>query len=50
MCPDGVSRKFSLHTKISVECKRIHFIVDRDTKRILVGYVGDKLPTVKYPT
>lgn len=47
-CPDGMPRQFSLHSKINTGAKRIHFLPDKATKRILIGYVGDHLPTVRH--
>lgn len=48
VCPDGVPREFSRHSKIRLGVQRIYFSPDPITRRVLVAYVGDHLPTVKY--
>lgn len=45
LCPDGQRRCFSMHSKISQDAWRVHFIADAKTFRVLVGYVGPHLPT-----
>ena len=47
LAPDGTKRQFSWHLKR--RNMRIYFFPDPVTRRILVGYVGLHLPTVKYP-
>ncbi|MGO8673727.1 MAG: hypothetical protein ACLQVD_20510 [Capsulimonadaceae bacterium] len=49
-CPDGLSRRFSWHTKLRAFNKRIHFNVDPDAHTVFIGYIGDHLPTAKYGT
>ena len=44
LCPDGVRRVFSWHSKINFEKWRIHFIDEPTTRRVLIGYVGKHLP------
>lgn len=48
MCPDGQDRLFNWHLKLTPMEWRIHFFPISETKRIIVGYVGPHLPTVKY--
>ena len=47
-CPDGAQRVFEPHSKLHVWNKRIHFFPMRDTRRVLVGHVGDHLPTTNF--
>jgi len=47
ICPDGMERVFSLHAKLSSGW-RIYFFPNEERKMI-IGYVGPHLPTVKYP-
>lgn len=53
LCPDGEQRLFERHVKLK-ECNwRIHFLaeVSKDGRRkVIVGYIGLHLPTVRYPT
>ena len=53
LCPDGEERLFDRHVKLK-ECNwRIHFFaeVSKEGKRkVIIGYIGPHLPTVKYPT
>jgi hypothetical protein len=44
-CPDGIVRIFSLHTKISLNAWRIHFYFEN---QIIIGHIGEHLPTVKH--
>ena len=44
VCPDGVRRVFSWHSKINFEKWRIHFIDEPATRRVLIGYIGKHLP------
>jgi hypothetical protein len=44
LCPDGVRRMFSWHSKINWEQWRIYFIDSPATRRVLVGYVGKHMP------
>lgn len=52
LCSDGQKQQFSLHSKINQERWRIHFIPieDASRRRVLIGYVGPHLPTVRDPT
>ena len=49
-CPDGVVRRFSCHSKLKAQNVRIFFFPDGARRRVWVGYVGKKIPTVEYPT
>ena len=49
LCPDGVERLFSRHLKLRVCNWRIYFI-PKESKNVIIGYIGIHLPTVKYPT
>ncbi|KZL50927.1 hypothetical protein A2T98_04870 [Nodularia spumigena CENA596] len=49
LCPDGKERLFERHIKLRVCNWRIHFFVET-TGTVIIGYVGQHLPTVKYPT
>lgn len=46
LCPDGQKRLFSLHIDLSYS-ERLHFYPDEDRRRIIVGYIGKHLPTVR---
>jgi len=50
VCPDGETRLFELHLKCLPDVWRIHFWPDIASRRILVGYIGEHLPTVNDPT
>lgn len=50
LCPDGNYRIFDWHVKINQAAWRIHFFPDGTTRKIIVGYIGRHLPTVKDPT
>ena len=41
---------FEHHMKNKAENKRIHYLVDESRRRIIIAYVGDKLPTGNYRT
>lgn len=49
-CRDNVERQFSLHSKIKSANKRIYFFPQPEQKVVHIGYVGDHLPTTKFPT
>lgn len=49
-CPDDVDRVFSWHVKINQAAWRIHFRHEEGPGKIIIGYVGPHLPTVKDPT
>ena len=46
--PEGGLAVFEWHTHISMR-HRIHFLVDFPHQSIIVGYIGNHLPTVLYP-
>jgi hypothetical protein len=50
LCPDGVNRTFEQHIKLKSFNWRIHFFLERKTEKVIIGYIGDHLPTVKYST
>lgn len=50
ICPDGKERLFDQHIKLRSCNWRIHFFVDYQSKIVIIGYIGEHLPTVKYPT
>lgn len=50
LCPDGVYRIFDQHIKLKQCNWRIHFFLERKTEKVIIGYVGVHLPTVKHPT
>lgn len=49
-CPDGQERLFVQHVKLRMCNWRIYFLPDRPDRRILIGYIGRHLQTVKYKT
>lgn len=49
ICPDGIERLFSWHVRLTPGAWRIHFLPDVGPGRIIIGYIGHKLPTVSYP-
>ena len=50
LCPDGKERLFDQHIKLKQCNWRIHFFLERKTEKVIIGYVGVHLPTVKHPT
>ncbi|MBE9142398.1 hypothetical protein [Planktothrix mougeotii] len=50
LCPDGEERLFDQHIKLKQCNWRIHFFLERKTEKVIIGYVGVHLPTVKYST
>jgi hypothetical protein len=50
VCPDGLKRMFSWHSKITHNAWRIHFYPDPETHSIIIGYIGKHLSTVNDPT
>lgn len=49
-CPDGVTRLFSWHVRLTPGAWRLHFFPDTETTSLIIGYIGPKLPTVTDPT
>lgn len=47
LCPDGQERLFRWHLKMH-DGWRLHFYPDEERRKIIVGYIGPHLPTVKY--
>lgn len=50
LCPDGTRRVFSWHGRLTPGNWRIFLFPLESTRRLIVGYIGEKLPTVEYPT
>ena len=50
VCPDGKRRTFEWHLKSLPSPWRIHIWADSRQKKILIGYVGRHLSTVRDPT
>jgi hypothetical protein len=48
-CPDGKERLFERHIKLKFCNWRIHFF-PKEPGKVIIGYVGRHLPTVKYRT
>jgi hypothetical protein len=48
LCPDGENRVFSWHCRVTPEPWRIYFDPQEQDHRIIIGYVGEHLPTVKF--
>jgi hypothetical protein len=48
-CPDGEERVFEPHFKLMFCNWRIHFLAETPG-RVIIGYIGIHLPTIKYPT
>jgi len=49
-CPDGVTRLFSWHARLTPGAWRLHFFPESNRRIIIIGYIGPKLPTVSDPT
>jgi hypothetical protein len=47
-CPDGEMRLFSWHVRLTPHAWRIHFFPLEGERRLIVGYIGCHLPTVRY--
>lgn len=50
VCNDNIERQFRFHSKIKSANKRIYFFPQVENKLVHIGYVGDHLPTTKFPT
>ncbi len=48
--PDNTPITFTWHSKDRFINWRIHFHPVEGKRSIIIGYIGDHLPTVKYPT
>ena len=48
--PDGRHRTFEWHLKGIPNGWRIHILADEAERKVMIGYVGKHLPTVRYPT
>jgi len=49
LCPDGQERIFSWHARITPGAWRIHFYPEEVMKKIIIGYIGRHLRTVRNP-
>ncbi|MBD2343749.1 hypothetical protein [Anabaena subtropica] len=49
LCPDGEKRLFDRHIKLRFCNWRIHFF-PKEPGKVIIGYIGRHLPTVKYKT
>lgn len=47
-CPDGETRIFSWHVKLTPGAWRIHFFPIENIRKIIIGYIGPHLPTVRH--
>lgn len=43
MCPDGVSRLFSLHSRVTPGAGRVYFSLELGPGKIIIGYIGQKI-------
>ncbi|EDX71170.1 hypothetical protein MC7420_2731 [Coleofasciculus chthonoplastes PCC 7420] len=43
ICPDGNERIFSLHVRMTPGAWRLHFSVDLEPGKIIIGYIGSKI-------
>lgn len=48
LCPDGQQRVFSWHCRVTPEPWRIYFFPLPQERLIIIGHVGNHLPTIKY--
>lgn len=49
VCPDGEKKLFSWHIRTTPGDGRIFFFPDEKLGKGIIGHIGSKLPTVKYP-
>ena len=42
-CPDGNDRLFSFHCNYGIWGKRMHFFPDHNTRKCIIGYIGEKI-------
>ena len=47
-CPDGIERTFKWHGRVTPGNWRIYFHPNLQARTMIVGYIGRKLPSVKY--
>jgi hypothetical protein len=47
LCPDGETRIFSWHVRLTPHAWRIYFYPGQP-KKMMIGYIGPHLPTIKY--
>ncbi len=48
-CPDGASRTFSWHLRLTPDAWRLYFFPEASTRSIIIGYIGQHLRTVNDP-
>lgn len=48
LCPDGISRLFSWHLKLTPSAWRLYFLPKDDDRNCLIGYIGPHLLTARY--
>jgi hypothetical protein len=42
-CPDGITRTFSLHVRMTPGAWRLYFLTDLEPGKIIIGYIGSKI-------
>jgi hypothetical protein len=42
-CPDGITRTFSLHVRMTPGPWRLYFLTDLRPGKIIIGYIGSKI-------
>ena len=47
-CPDGETRCFDWHVRLTPNAWRLHFFPCPEIKQVIIGYIGPHLPTAKY--
>lgn len=48
LCPDGQTRQFSWHARMTPGAWRLYFFPDPPSRRAWIGYIGRHLQTAKY--
>ena len=48
LCPDDIERTFSWHLRLTPGAWRLYFIPFPKTRKMIIGYIGPHLRTVKY--
>jgi hypothetical protein len=49
LCPGGERRTFSWHIRLTPHSWRVYFHPESRTKTMIIGYVGQHLPTARHP-
>jgi hypothetical protein len=47
-CPDGSEQLFTFHVRLTISW-RLHYFPLSEKRQLIIGYVGEHLPTVKFP-